>query len=140
MNLDELLAESVYPQFEEFLNYYANKQTKKFKWKFRFVGANDQFDRQRRQTEAFTYADKGIVLPNKIASSLGLNKIELERELEEANATGFTDKLMVMVNINTMPNDARANGGRPAKDDASLTDSGAKTRSNASNIEKGGKI
>lgn len=140
LNLDELLAESIYPQFEDFLNYYANKETKKFKWKFRFVGANDQFDRQRRQTEAFTYADKGVVLPNKIASSLGLNKIELERELEEANATGFTDKLMTMININTMSNTTAANSGRPAKDDASLTDSGAKTRSNASNIEKGGKI
>ena len=137
LNLDELLAESVYPQFEEFLNYYVNKETKKFKWRFRFVGCNDQFDRLRRQNEAFTYADKGVVLPNKIASSLGLNKIELERELEEANATGFTDKLMMMVNINTMsPN----NAGRPAKDDADLTDSGAKTRSNASNIEKGGKV
>lgn len=137
LNLDELLAESIYPQFEEFLNYFANKETKKFKWKFRFVGCNDQFDRLRRQNEAFTYADKGVVLPNKIASSLGLNKIELERELEEANATGFTDKLMMMVNINTMsPN----NAGRPTKDDADLTDSGAKTRSNASNIEKGGKV
>ena len=65
---------------------------------------------------------------------------DLKRELEEANATGFTDKLMTMININTMSNDTAANGGRPAKDDASLTDSGAKTRSNASNIEKGGKI
>ena len=137
LNLDELLAESIYPQFEDFLEYNINKRTKKFKWKFRFVGCNDQFDRGRRQTEAFTYADKGVVLPNKIASSLGLNKIELERELEEAQATGFTDKLMMMLNVNTMSPDG---AGRPAKDDADLTDSGAKTRAKASNIEKGGKI
>ena len=137
LNLDELLAESVYPQFEDFLEYNINRRTKKFKWKFRFVGCNDQFDRSRRQTEAFTYADKGVVLPNKIASSLGLNKIELERELEEAQATGFTDKLMMMLNINTMSPDG---AGRPVKDDADLTDSGAKTRAKASNIEKGGKI
>lgn len=137
LNLDELLAESIYPQFEEFLNYYANKETKKFKWRFRFVGCNDQFDRARRQTEAFTYADKGVVLPNKIASSLGLNKIELERELEEAKATGFTDKLMMMLNVNTM---SKNDAGRPQKEDGALTDSGLKTRSNASNIEKGGNI
>ena len=139
LNLDELLAESVYPQFEEFLNYYVNKETKKFKWRFRFVGCNDQFDRLRRQNEAFTYADKGVVLPNKIASSLGLNKIELERELDEAKATGFTDKLMAMININTMSTKT-SDVGRPAKDDSELTNSGAKTRSNASNIEKGGKV
>ena len=138
LNLDELLVESIYPQFEDFLNYYANKETKKFKWRFRFVGANDQFDREKRQTEAFTYADKGVVLPNKIASSLGLNKIELERELEEAQATGFTEKLSMMLNVNTMSPDN--NAGRPSKDSAALTDSGLKTRSNASNIEKGGKI
>lgn len=137
LNLDELLAESIYPQFEEFLNYFVNKETKKFKWKFKFVGCNDQFDRERRQKEAFTYADKGVVLPNKIASSLGLNKIELERELEEANATGFTDKLMTMVNINTMSSNA---AGRPVKSDAELTDSGLETRSSASNVEKGGKV
>lgn len=138
LNLDELLAESIYPQFEDFLNYYANQETKKYKWKFKFVGANDQFDRLRRQNEAFTYADKGVVLPNKIASSLGLNKIELERELEEANATGFTDKLMLMKNINTMSDNNSV--GRPKKDDVDLSDSGIKTRSTASNIEKGGKV
>lgn len=137
LNLDELLAESIYPQFEDFLNYYANKKTKKYKWKFRFVGANDQFDRQRRQDAVFKYADKGVVLPNKIASSLGLNKIELERELEEAQATDFTSKLMAMININTMSSDGE---GRPRKSDSELTDSGSTTRSKASNIEKGGKI
>ena len=136
--------ESIYPQFEDFLNYYANKETKKFKWRFKFVGANDQFDRLRRQNEAFAYADKGVVLPNKIASSIGLNKIELERQLDEAKATGFTDKLMAMININTMPSVPNTNsnndGGRPQKDDSELTDSGLETRSKASNVEKGGTI
>ena len=137
LNLDQLLVESVYPQFEQFLNYMINRRTKKYKWRFRFVGCNDKFDRERRQEEAFTYADKGVVLPNKIASSLGLNKIELERELEEANATGFVDKLMMMKNINTMSSEET---GRPANKDSNLSDSGLKTRNNASNVEKGGKV
>ena len=138
LNLDELLAESIYPQFEEFLNYFVNKETKKYKWKFRFVGCNDQFDRKRRQEEVFKYADKGIVLPNRIASSLGLNKIELERELEEAKATDFSDKLTMLLNVNTM---ASVNAvGRPRKDDSELTESGSETRAKASNIEKGGSV
>lgn len=142
LNLDELLAESVYPQFEEFLNYYVNRLTKKYKWRFRFVGASDQFDRQRRQKEAFTYADKGVVLPNKIASSLGLNKIELERELDEANATGFTDKLMAMINLNTMSTSLSSTGnvGRPQSELGDLSDAGAANRSNGTNIERGGSI
>ena len=35
INIDEMLIESIYPQFENFLDYYANKHTKKFKWKFK---------------------------------------------------------------------------------------------------------
>lgn len=143
INIDEMLIESIYPQFENFLDYYANKHTKKFKWKFKFVGCNDQFDRLRRQDEAFKYADKGVVLPNKIASSLGLNKIELERELEEMNASDFIDKLRPMINIYTQGNvtensTSRNGAGRPAKDDQDLTESGSETRSRGSNIEKGG--
>ena len=144
VNLDELLMESVYPQFENFLNYYVNKKTKKYKWKFRFVGSNTQFSRERRQKEVFTYGDKGIVLPNKIASSLGLNKIELERELIEAQQTGFTDLLMELKNINTSSSNttssSSSSAGRPQKDDSSLTVSGVKTRSSASNVEKGGNL
>lgn len=146
INIDEMLIESIYPQFENFLDYYANKHTKKFKWKFKFVGCNDQFDRIRRQDEAFKYADKGVVLPNKIASSLGMNKIELERELDEMNASDFIDKLRPMINIYTQGNVTNTDGGsrnengagRPAKDDGDLSDSGIETRERGSNIEKGG--
>ena len=86
-----------------------------------------------------TLAEKGVVLPNKIASSFGMNKIELERELEEAKATGFTDKLMAMINLNTMSSE-NSKGGRPRTDDSRLTDSGLETRDAGSNIEKGGEI
>ena len=135
LNIDELLMQSIYPQFEQFLNFVINKKTKKFKFKFRFIGCNDELDRNRRQKEVFTYADKGIVLINKIASSLGLNKIELERELNETKASGLTDKLMMLLNTNTM-----SDGGRPQNDDDNLTESGSETRGAGSNIAKGGKI
>lgn len=139
MNLDEILVEAIYPQFENFLDYFANQETKKFKWKFRFVGSNDYLSKARRQKEATDLATIGVVLPNKLASAFGLNKIELERELEEAKATGFTDKLMAMINMNTMSSKS-ASGGRPQSDDGQLTDSGSETRDAGSNIEKGGNI
>ena len=143
IDIDRMLVKSIYPQFENFLEYYANRHTKKFKWSFRFVGTNDKFDREARQEEAFKYADKGVVLPNKIASSLGMNKIELERELEEMNASDFIDKLRPMINIYTQGNvtqgsTANAGAGRPLAKDSDLTDSGEETRSKGSNIEKGG--
>lgn len=143
IDIDRMLIKSIYPQFENFLEYYANKHTKKFKWAFRFVGTNDKFDREARQEEAFRYADKGVVLPNKIASSLGMNKIELERELEEMNSSDFIDKLRPMINIYTQGNVTAGstpnNGaGRPQVKDSDLSNSGSETRDKGSNIEKGG--
>lgn len=140
LNLDELLAESVYPQFADFLEYNINKRTKKYKWKFRFVGCNDNSSKEKRREEAFAYADKGLVLPNKLATSIGLNKIELERELMEAKETGFTDNLMALMNINTMSSSDENSAGRPQKNDDELSDSALKTRNKASNVEKGGNV
>ena len=142
LNLDELLMESIYPQFADFLNYYVNKRTKKFKWAFRFVGCGDFESKKRRREEVMAYADKGIVLPNKLASTIGLNKIELERELEEAKETGFTDKLLQMINLNTSSSKTSSGRpvGRPPKDTSELTSSGYVTRAAGTNIEKGGEI
>lgn len=142
LNLDELLVESVYPQFANFLNYYINKKTKKFKWNFKFVGCGDFESKKRRREEVMAYADKGIVLPNKLASTLGLNKIELERELEEAKATGFTDKLLQMINLNTSSSKEVGENtpGRPRKSSAEISDSGALTQATGANIERGGEI
>lgn len=141
LDLDRQLSTSIYPQMQDFLEYYANKKTEKFKWKFRFVGSQDWLNREARQKEAFAYADKGIVLPNKIASSLGLNKIELEQELDEMNESDFIDKLRALLNVNTMSTDmAVGEGGRPVKDTSELSESGLSTRDNANNIDKGGKV
>lgn len=140
LDLDRQLATSIYPQMQDFLEYYANKKTDKFKWKFKFVGTQDWLNREARQKEAFTYADKGIVLPNKIASSLGMNRIELEQELDEMNESEFTDKLRMLLNVNTMSSKETDSNGRPTVDDDKLTDSGLATRDNASNVDKGGKV
>lgn len=140
LNLDELLIESIYPQFENFLDYWANKETKKFKWKFKIVGTNSFEDKKRRKEEAMAWAGLGIVLPNKIASSLGMTEIELQRQLEESKASGFTDNLQLLLNVNTASSNDSKNNGRPQKDSSELTDSGTDTRNNGSNIEKGGNI
>mgnify|MGYP003292517716 CR=1 FL=1 len=70
-----------------------------------------------------------------------MNKIELERELEEMNETEFIDKLRLLLNTNTAKADGSTNPvGRPRKNSAELTSSGIETRSKGSNIEKGGNI
>lgn len=142
MNMDELIIEEVYPQFNDFLNYYINNETKKYKFEFRFEGCKNDFSKTRRQNEAFSLAEKGIISLNKIANAFGMNKYELEDEVNEAKYSGFTDNLQLLLNINTMSKENINNesSGRPRKNDEDLSDSGLATRGTASNIEKGGNV
>ena len=142
MNMDELIVEEVYPQFNDFLNYYVNNETKKYKFEFKFEGCKNDFSKTRRQNEAFALADKGIISLNKIANAFGMNKYELEDEVNEAKYSGFTNKLQLLLNINTMSKKETNSSsvGRPQKDETDLSDSGSATRNAGSNIEKGGQV
>lgn len=140
LNMKQLILENIYPQFNDFLNYYVNNETEKFKFEFRFTGCKDKFDREKRQKEAITLAGKGMPSLNMIATSYGLNKYELEDDLDEYNASGIADKLQVLLNENTMKSKTEELGGRPKKETDQLTDSGAETRNTGSNIEKVGFI
>lgn len=139
MNVDEYLMNYTYPYFEDFLNYHINKRTKKYKFKFKLQGSEFDLDKQNRLDRAMSIADKGLVLPHLFASALGMLPRDLERMLEEANATGFADKLIPLLNIyNQSP--SGDNGGRPRKKDSQLSDNGEATRNNSSNLGRGGDI
>jgi hypothetical protein len=81
----------------------------------------------------------GIFLPQKIAASMGMNKFEFDRQLEESKADNYTDKF-------TIPTPAFQGGGqtegagRPKKSDSELGDAGEETRSSGGNIGRGGKV
>ena len=121
--IDEYIVKYLYPYFEKFLEYHINKRTKKYKFKIKLDGT--QFDRDKRLDRAMSLADKGIVLPQKIAGAMGMSLYDLEMELEMANATGFVDKLIPMMNIYTQSGDTATNPkGRPEKGTDDLSDSG----------------
>jgi hypothetical protein len=141
INVDEYLMNYIYPYFEDFLSYHINKRTSRFKFKFKFEGSEFDINKDKRLENATTLADKGIVLPQKFASALGMLPQDLERMLDEAKATGFTDKLIKMLNLNTMnTGDSTKKNGREKKKDNELTDSASATRESGSNIGRGGKI
>ena len=126
---------ALYPQFESFMNYHINKLTKNFKFKIHFKGTHFYNNRQQRLESAMTLANMGIVLPQEIAGAIGLNPFEFQRQLEEAQSTGWVDKLTPI--ISAFQQSGKENG-RPAKSDGALSDSGESTRSTGANIEKGG--
>jgi len=83
----------------------------------------------------------GIVMPQKIGAAIGMNPFEMERHMEEARETGWVDKLTPIISaFQQSAQSPDTNGGRPRKKESELTESGSTTRSQGSNIEKGGKV
>jgi len=137
LNVDEQMMYSLYPQFSGFLEYHINKLTKNFKFKFDFEGTEFYNNRKERLEKAMTLADKGIVLPQKIAAAVGMTQQSFQQQMEEAKAMGWVDTLIPIVSGFQV---SKEDAGRPQKDESELSDSGEETRSAGSNIEKDGKI
>lgn len=118
----------MYAQFNNFLDFYVNQMTSKYKFKFEFVGSNYQFERDARFDKMMKMADKGLVLNSSAwASAVGMNPVTFDRMLAESKYSGWIDKYsMLMLNANTT---AQSNeGGRPRQSGTSLTESGEASR------------
>lgn len=140
LNIDEMLVEKMYEQFEDFLDYYINRLTKKFKFAFRFSGTNSYQNREKRKKDALEFAAVGVVSQNKIANALDMDIVELKRELEMTKNMGFTDLLMPMLNMYTGNSGSGNSPGAPQKSQSELTESGQETRSTTANQQRGGNI
>lgn len=117
----------VYSQFNNFMDFFVNKLTKKYKFYFSFDGCSYPFEREKRFEKLTIAADKGLVLgPSAWASAMGYRPQEFERLLEESKYTGWINNLsQLMLNVNTTQGNP---GGRPQKDSSDLSDSGEMNR------------
>ena len=131
LNVDENQMKALYPDFEKFINYQVNKLTKNFKFKVRFEGTNFYNEQVKRMDDQMKLMAQGIVLPQKIAASLGMNPFEFQRQLDEARASKFVDNLTPIVPGAQM---SGKDGGRPEKTDSELKSTD--TKDSGSNIEK----
>jgi len=135
INVDEMMVEYLYPQFNHFLNYYVNKRTKKYKFNFFFEGFKFDSDRQRRIDTAMKMASVGITSFPKIAAAWGMLPQDLQRQMAESNITGWTDNLVPLLNMYNQSQDQ----GRPQNQQIN-NDNTLKSRETGSNIQKGGKV
>lgn len=121
---DYCFIKQLYEQFNQFLNFYVNKKTVKYKFEFSFDGLDRQWDREKRQTALRNYADKGIVLDATMwASALGMRPQAFQRSLECAHNSDFIDNLTLMLNANTMKNSGEnENVGAPKKEGTEKSD------------------
>jgi len=129
--VDEILVTSVYPQFENFLNWHINKRTNKFKFKVVFEGSKFYTNSKRRLENAFLLSDRGIVLPQKISAAMGMSPFEMERQMEEAVASGWVDKLTPIKMSSQMSSDDEV--GAPKKSEDEISESGEQTRQDGGN-------
>jgi len=123
----------LYPQFENFLEFFINKKTKKYKFSFKFTGSTYDFERDKRQSAIKDMASLGLTLGESAwASAFGFEPQEFSRLLDEAHYGDLQDKLTILANLNTMNTtdvgNTRAQGGRPKVDDSELTDKGEESR------------
>lgn len=119
----------MYAQFNNFLDFYVNQMTSKYKFKFEFVGSNYQFERDARFDKMMKMADKGLVLSSSAwASAIGMNPVTFDRMLAESKYTGWIDKYSTMM-LNANTSSYKDNeGGRERKNARDLTDSGEASR------------
>lgn len=117
----------VYSQFNNFLEFFGNQLTKKYKFKMTLDGCSYPFEREKRFERLTKAADKGIVLgPSAWASAMGYTPMEFDRLLDEAKYGDFSNKWQLMLNTNTTAQDSQS--GRPQKNTGDLTDSGESSR------------
>lgn len=170
LNVDEQMMQALYLQFNHFMNYFINKETSRYEFEFVFEGTDFFLARSEKLEAVMKLFDKGIILPQKIAAAMGMKPRELRRHMEEAEGTGFMNMLhppmleqQLKVNEqqieaqeklqaqnpaptagatskSTMLKEEGASRGRPRKKASQLGDEGMKTREQASNVGRGGKV
>ena len=127
------IADSVYPQFENFLNFFVNKKTKKYKFRFKLSGSTLPFLRQDDIDNHIKFMDKGLQPTiGRIGTLLGYEYDEFEHMVKEAKFGDMQDNLFLLMNANTAKDgvggDSSNEGGRPTKDVKDLADGGATSR------------
>lgn len=106
----------LYYQFGNFMEFYVNQMTKKYKFRFIFDGSTYSFEKERRFDQLLKLADKGIVLnPSAYASIIGLEPQLLESSLMESKNNNWQKQLSLLLNTNTTAQDD-INAGRPKED------------------------
>lgn len=124
------IVKSVYPQFANYCEYQINKNTKKYKFKIKFVGTI--FDREERRKAANEDMERGIITPA-IFSSRSIQMTDATNISNMMYGLGYPDLFRPIKTASTMSNDEKSTGGRTAKSDDQLTDAGEQTRNIGAN-------
>lgn len=114
----------MYQQFNNFMNFYVNKKTKKYKFNFVFSGSTYDFMRKEEKDNLLKLADRGLVLnASSYAKIVDMQPQDFDAALEEAHWGGLTDKLTMLLSIHTQSG-KDGQSGRPQMSETEISDSG----------------
>ena len=113
LDIDTNFVKSLYGQFELFLNYYINRKTKKFRFKFKLNDTNTKLDRNKRSEQFKELAAMGLVDINLYARATDQNVFEAQRSLQFTKSIGMENLLTQLQSLN---NQSKETGRPEAKD------------------------
>ena len=109
---------SIYPMFENFVEFFVNSKTSRFKFKVKFHDVNVPDDKSERQTRFRELASMGIVDIQQASRVCDMNPFEFSRSLSLTKAMGLQDKLTSLISLNNQSaqENIAAKRGRPKID------------------------
>lgn len=113
--VDNAFISSCYSMFSNFVEYYVNLQTKKYKFRIRFDDVYTPDDQERVSRLFKDYAQIGIVDVQLAARALDMTPFELSRHMSITKSMGIDKKLISLVNLNTQTPGSSGKVGRPSK-------------------------
>lgn len=104
----------LYEQFNNILNLYANRVTRKYKFNFKFSGSTYAFMREAVNKTLMDLANVGLVLNASAYSKIvDMQPNDFDRMLEEAKYGTLTNKLTPLMSLHNQS--ANQNAGRPTE-------------------------
>ena len=102
------IADRLYPQFENFLEFFVNKKTKKYKFKFSVTGSTLPFLRQPKLDNQLKLSNMGMQADTtKFSALMGYDSNELESMMLMAKYGGMQDNLVLLMNSNTTSDESQ---------------------------------
>lgn len=115
--IDGNIIRSLYKSFADFIDFFVNSRTKKYKFHVSFHDINVPDDRAERENRFKTNAAMGIVDVQYAARVFDLNPFEFERRLAMSKSSEFEKNLISLMSLNNQSANMQ-NVGRPKKSSA----------------------
>lgn len=115
--IDGNIIRTLYKSFADFIDFFVNSRTKKYKFHISFHDINVPDDRAERENRFKTNAAMGIVDVQYAARVFDLNPFEFERRLAMSKSSEFEKNLISLMSLNNQSANMQ-NVGRPKKSSA----------------------